>query len=388
LPAFTITTNGKTGIRQIVQKLLGPAGVTQEPAITAKEDIIDILLVSNNLSICNAARRFRLTGPVADLEDSEMDRPGNPCWSPSASAEHLRFVTWSEPKRSLKNAIENVQDHHTIQVSAALAYYFFLALFPVLIVLSVLLSWFPVPNLFSWVVSTMARVLPMQTMKTVLSVLDGILTDHRGTWLSVGMLGMLWVASAAFDALIEALNIAYNLRDTRPFWKTRLLAFGLGAICGILFLTGLLIIIVGPRFGDWLAARLDVPRIFASLWPPLHWTIAIAFTVLAVELLYFLAPCEKPKFLHTLPGAIITVGAWSGLSVLLGIYFRHFANYSRVYGTLGGFIGFMTWLQWTSFAFLVGAEMNAEFSRPRRQSAEATDADLERKDSKTRSKGA
>lgn len=285
-------------------------------------------------------------------------------------------MTWPEAKRSFKNALENVQDHHTIQVSAALAYYFFLALFPVLIVLSVLLSWLPVPDLFNWVLGAMARVLPAQTIETILSVLRGILTDHRGTWLSVGMLGMLWVASAAFDALIEALNIAYNLRDTRPFWKTRVLAFGLGAVCGILFLTGLLLIIIGPRFGDWLAARLDVPRIFASLWPPLHWTIAIAFTVLAVELLYFLAPCRKPKFLHTLPGAIITVGAWSGLSVLLGIYFRHFANYSRVYGTLGGFIGFMTWLQWTSFAFLVGAEMNAEFSKRYRRNAEAKDADF------------
>ena len=295
-------------------------------------------------------------------------------------------MTWPEAKRSFKNAIENVQDHHTIQVSAALAYYFFLALFPVLIVLSVLLSWFPVPNLFDWVLAAMTRVLPAQTIGTVLSVLGGILTDHRGTWFSVGMLGMLWVASAAFDALIEALNIAYNLRDTRPSWKTRLLAFGLGAICGILFVSGLLLIIAGPRFGDWLAARLGVPRIFASLWPTLRWVIAITFTVLAVELLYFLAPCRKPKFLRTLPGAIITVGAWSALSVLLGIYFRHFANYSKIYGTLGGFIAFMTWLQWTSFAFLVGAEMNAEFSKPRRKNAAEWDTGSQTKDNEAGSK--
>ncbi|MFY9978958.1 MAG: YihY/virulence factor BrkB family protein [Candidatus Sulfotelmatobacter sp.] len=277
---------------------------------------------------------------------------------------HLKGVTWPGLKQSVKNAIQNVQEHHTIQVSAALSYYFFLALFPVLIVLSILLSWFPVPNLFNWVLDSMARVLPAQTMNTVNSVLHGILTAHRGTWFSVGLLGMLWVASAAFDALIEALNIAYNIKDNRPFWKTRLLAFGLGAICGILFLVGLLVVIVGPRFGDWLAAELGVPRVLAALWGPAHWMIAVAFTVLAVELLYFLAPCETPEFLETLPGAIITVGAWLGLSELLGVYFGHFANYSRVYGTLGGFIIFMNWLQWTSFAFLLGAEMNAEFSRP------------------------
>jgi membrane protein len=272
-------------------------------------------------------------------------------------------VMWAGLKRPVRNAIQNAQDHHTIQVSAALAYYFFLALFPVLIVLFVLVSWLPVPHLFGSVLGTMARVFPPQATDVINSVLAGILSSHRGTWLSVGMLGMMWVASAAFDALIEGLNIAYDLKDNRPFWKTRLLAFGLGAICGILFLIGLLVIIAGPRFGDWLAASLDVPRIFASLWPPLHWAIAIGFTLLAVELLYFLAPCKRPRFLQTLPGAIVTVAAWQGLSVLLGIYFRNFANYSRIYGTLGGFIAFMNWLQWTSFAFVFGAELNAELAR-------------------------
>lgn len=123
---------------------------------------------------------------------------------------------------------------------------------------------------------------------------------------------------------------------------------------------------VGPRFGDWLASKIDIPQAFASLWPVLHWAIAISFTVLAVELLYFLAPRVRPKFLDTLPGAILTVAAWLGLSSLLGVYFRHFANYSRTYGTLGGFIAFMTWFQWTSFAMLVGAEMNQELAKARR----------------------
>jgi membrane protein len=85
-----------------------------------------------------------------------------------------------------------------------------------------------------------------------------------------------------------------------------------------------------------------------------------------VELLYFLAPCVKPKFRATLPGAVLTVVAWLALSWLLGVYFRHFANYSRTYGILGGFIAFLTWFQWTSFVLLVGAEINAELARGKR----------------------
>ncbi|MGA8620588.1 MAG: YihY/virulence factor BrkB family protein [Candidatus Sulfotelmatobacter sp.] len=282
-------------------------------------------------------------------------------------------MRWTEIKPAFKNAIQDVQDHHTLQVAAALSYYFFLALFPGLIVLSALLSSIPLPDLFGWVLVTMARLLPQETMRLVYSILADVLSAHRGAWLSVGMLGMIWVASAAFDALIEALNIAYDIKDDRPFWKTRLLALGLAGICGGLFLGGLAVIMVGPRFGGWLASRMDVPKAFAALWPIAHWTIAVTFTILAVELLYFLAPRIRPRFVDTLPGAILTVGAWLALSSLLGVYFRQFANYGRTYGTLGGFIAFMTWLQWTSFALLVGAEINTELAKARRLTNEEKD---------------
>ena len=275
-------------------------------------------------------------------------------------------MTWSALKQIVKRVICDVQEHHTLQVAAALSYYFILALFPVLIVLSALLSSIPMPDLFGWVLVAMARLLPPETMQMVYSVLADVLSAHRRAWLSVGMLGMLWVASAAFDALIEALNIAYGVKDDRPYWKTRLLAVGLAGICGGLFLGGLAVIMAGPHFGDWLASRMDVPHAFAAVWPFLHWTIAVSFTVLAVELLYFLAPRVRPRFVDTLPGAVLTVGAWLALSSLLGVYFRHFANYSRTYGTLGGFIAFMIWFQWTSFAMLVGAEINAELAKARK----------------------
>ena len=274
-------------------------------------------------------------------------------------------MTWSL-KQTLSQALNDVIDHHTLQVAAALSYYFFLALFPGLIVLATVLTSISTTDLFGWVLVTMGRLLPPETMQVIFSVLADVLSAHRRAWFSFGMLGMLWVATAAFDALIEALNIACDVKDDRPFWKTRLLALGLAGICGGLFLSGLVIILVGPRFGDWLAARIDISSAFAVLWPFLHWTIAIGFTVLAVELLYFLAPRVKPRFLDTLPGAVITVAAWLGLSSLLGIYFRHFANYSKTYGTLGGFIAFMIWFQWTSFVMLLGAEINNELAKARK----------------------
>lgn len=272
-------------------------------------------------------------------------------------------MTWSGFKRSLSCALRDVFGHHNFQVAAALSYYCILAVFPGLIFLSAVMGTIPLPDLFGNVLVLMSHLLPSETMKVVRSVLTDVLATNRKTWLSVGMLGIVWVTSTAFDAMIEALDVAYDVKENRPFWKTRLLAVVLGAIAGTLLMASLSVMIVGPRFGAWLAARIPISHFFVLLWPAIHWMIAIGATVLAIEALYYLAPNVKQRFSATLPGAILTVTCWLGFSYLLGIYFRHFANYNRTYGTLGGVIALMTWFYWTAFALLVGAELNAELAK-------------------------
>lgn len=286
-------------------------------------------------------------------------------------------------KRAFVRAMKDLLRHHTLQVSAALSYYAVLSVFPALIFLSAIVGFVPLPDLFNHVLLLMSRLLPADTMRVVYSVLRDVLSSSKGTWLSFGMLGTLWVASTGFDAMIEALDIAYDVKDdVRSFWRTRLLAIALAAINGGLLVGGLAVMLVGPRFGDWLASEIGVPAAFAALWPVLRWIIAISFTVLAVELLYFLGPNVRQRFSATLPGAILSVGVWNILSLLLGVYFRHFANFSKTYGTLSGVIAFMTWIYWTSFVLLVGAELNAELAKesaqgsvgPKSSSAEKNEA--------------
>jgi len=123
------------------------------------------------------------------------------------------------------------------------------------------------------------------------------------------------------------------------------------------------VMIVGPQFGEWLAGRLHLSHIWLWLWPYIHWIIPIAFTILAVEAIYFLAPNVRQRFWATLPGAVLAVTFWIALSYLLGIYFRGFANFNKTYGTLGAAVALMVWLYWTGFAMLVGAELNAELAK-------------------------
>jgi membrane protein len=280
---------------------------------------------------------------------------------------HLRGVSFNALKNALAHAYRDVLKNHTFQVAAALSYYFILAVFPALIFLSAVVGFIPLPDLFGHVLVTMGRFLPMDSMRIVYSVLADVLAANRAAWLSFGMLGTLWVISAAFDATIEALDIAYEVQDDRPLWKTRLLALALAGISGGLLLGALAVLIVGPHFGEWLASRMGLSSVFVMLWPVIHWIIAITFTVVAVEVIYFLAPNVKQRFVATLPGALLAVTSWIGFSYLLGIYFRHFAHFNRTYGTLGGFIAFMVWLYWTSFFLLVGGEVNAELAKESRK---------------------
>jgi membrane protein len=119
------------------------------------------------------------------------------------------------------------------------------------------------------------------------------------------------------------------VQENRPFWKTRPLAIGLTFLIGFLLIVALALMLVGPNCGGWLAGKVGLGSVFAVIWPYLRWSIAVIFTVLAVELIYFLAPNVKQRFTRTLPGAVIAVGCWILLSWALGFYFQHFANLNK-----------------------------------------------------------
>src|SRR5947209_10243896 len=213
-----------------------------------------------------------------------------------------------ELREALVRTYDDIGSNHTLQMAAALSYYFVMSLFPALIFLSAVVAYLPLPDLFNQAITFMSRFVPPDSMGVVKKVLADVITPNRGTFLSFGILGALWAASGGFAAAIEALDLAYEVEGERPFWKTRPLAIGLAFLTGALLLIALSVMVVGPRFGAWLAARVHLSDLFVFLWPYIHWTVAVGFTVLAVEALYFLAPNVKQRFGATLPGAALAVG--------------------------------------------------------------------------------
>jgi membrane protein len=286
-----------------------------------------------------------------------------------------RKLTLRGVRDALWRTVEAVSRKHTFQMAAAMAYYFVLALFPALVLLSAVVSYLPIHDLLAQVVNLVGGVVPADSMTIIRYFVEHVIVPNRATLLSFGILGTLWSASGGFASAIEALDVAYEVEEGRPFWVTRPLAIGLTLLVGVLFLIAFAVMVVGPEFGQHLAEHHKLSWVFAEAWPYIHWAVSFGFTVLAVEFLYFIAPNVKQRFWSTLPGALLSVSCWVGLSYVLGIYFRSFAHFSKTYGALGAVVALMVWLYWNGFIMLLGAELNCELAKETRQGKIQQDQD-------------
>jgi membrane protein len=266
---------------------------------------------------------------------------------------------------------KDISRKHTFQMAAALSYYFVISLFPALILFAAIVTHFRVHDLMNQTFDLMGGFVPKETLNVVEKALSSAVSPHRSTFLSFGILGTLWTASSGFSAIIEALNIAYEVEETRPFWKTRPRVVGLTVVIGLLLLIDLGVMIAGPDFGRWFAERLHLSGLFAMVWPFVRWTIAVGFAVLSVECVYFLAPNIEQRLVSTLPGAILSVACWIALSYGLSVYFRSFTKFDKTYGSLGAVVASMIWLYWTGYSMLLGAELNCRLAKESRKGAVA-----------------
>lgn len=246
--------------------------------------------------------------------------------------------------------------------AAALAFYFFLSLFPLLIFLAAALAYVPVPHLFDRILDLLVPVVPPDAMGVVRRIFRDIL-QRNAELISLSIAGAVLAASTGFAAMMTVLNVAYDVPEGRPFLRKRLVAVGLTLLTGAGTILVLVAVALGPSFGHFLAIYLRSGWVFAAVWPWARWAAIALFTVFSVEVIYFVAPNVKQTILAQLPGAAVAVLSWVAASWALNWYLRSFAEYSRTFGTLGAVVALMLWLYLSALAIIFGAQLNAELMK-------------------------
>ncbi|MBI2203990.1 MAG: YihY/virulence factor BrkB family protein [Candidatus Rokubacteria bacterium] len=245
--------------------------------------------------------------------------------------------------------------------AAGLAYYFLFALFPALLFLTSLLGMLPIPDLMNRLMSYVEQTLPGDAASVIQKTLGEIVRGAHGGLLSIGALAALWAASAGLASMMTALNVAYGVEDTRPWWKRRAIAVALTLALSLLVLSAMVLLVFGGPIGRFLGDTIGLGNAAVMAWNIAQYPVAIAFVVAGVALLYFVAPAvEQRTWYWVTPGSIVATVAWIGMSLGLRLYVTQFGNYGATYGSIAGVILLMLWLYLAGLVILLGAEINSE----------------------------
>ena len=262
-----------------------------------------------------------------------------------------------------KRVWSEIQEDDVLGRSAQLAYYFLLALFPALLFLVSLIGYFAGENseLRANLFNYLSTVLPGEASQLISKTVTDVTQGSGGGKLSFGVLATLWAASNGMGAISETLNVAYEVKETRPFWRVRLTAIALTLALAFLIISALVLVLYGHDLAELVAGKFGLGEAFEWAWKILQWPIVLAFVLFAFALLYYFAPdLHDQTWKWVTPGSVLGVALWLLVSFGFKAYLSYFNTYSATYGSLGAVIILMLWFYFTGAAILVGGEINSE----------------------------
>ena len=256
-------------------------------------------------------------------------------------------------------------DDNLLGLSAQTAYYFFFSLFPLLLFVAPVLSL--VGNkeeTFGLLATQLQQVVPSEGWALIGGVIkDVVYAKNAPGLMSVGALLAVWAGSNVFSALIDALNSAYDVTDTRPWWRKKLLAVASVLVIGFVILISTMLILGGERLSAWIADRLALGESVRTALGYAQIPIGFALLVTIASLSYYFLPNLRQSKRQVLVGAVFTTIAWTAVTLGFRVYVTSFANYNATYGAIGGVIVLLTWMYFSMLVFLIGGEINAELHR-------------------------
>jgi len=271
----------------------------------------------------------------------------------------FKTINW---KTVARRVYERSFDADIFSRAAQVAFYFSFALFPLLYFL---VSLFGIvlessSELKAQLFSYLRQLMPFSVFELVRTTVDEIVSNSTGGKATLGLVATLWSASAGIDAIRTALNEVYELKDMRPWWRTKVQSLLMTLVFAIL--TALMLAIV---FYGWRAVQAALGGIGVEITSPfiliaIEWITILLVMLFACEMIYNVLPdFRKFRWVWITPGSIVAIILWLLLTGGFRLYLGYFNSYNKAYGSLGAVIIMMLWFYLTALALMVGGAINS-----------------------------
>lgn len=260
-----------------------------------------------------------------------------------------------------KSLLAELKKDRATGLAAQQAYYYMLALFPLLILLIAIVPYLNIDPQNA--IDIVNKLLPSQSADLLRDNVVKLVSERNGGLLTFGIIGTIWSASSGMNAFIKAMNIAFDVKETRSFIKARLVSIMLTFGLIFAFVVALLLPVFGKVILGTFQSIIQIPKPFDIVFNIVRWIVAFVVMAIVLAGLYRVAPNKHYPFRHVIPGAIFATVVWQLISLGFSVYVSNFGNYSATYGSIGGVIVLMLWLFLTGLALVLGGEINAIYHK-------------------------
>ncbi len=254
--------------------------------------------------------------------------------------------------------------------ASAIAYNFFLALIPFIMFLFTLIPFVTGEHYQTYLLDLIQELIPSNIYSMVKNTVEEIISRPHQGLLSAGFFMAIYFATNGVDAILEGFNQSYHAMETRPWWKQKLVAFGLMLILSVLIFVSFVLL----GFGELSIRLLSDKHLLTSklsifFLQFLRWLIILFFTILSTSLLYYFGQLktgkEQVRYRFFSAGSILATGLFIVGGVVIKLYFENFSRYNILYGSIGSLIILLVWIYYNAFIILIGFELNNSIRRSR-----------------------
>ena len=264
-------------------------------------------------------------------------------------------VPW---KRFLRDLYSKIGSDNVFNGGAALGFFLTLAIFPAMVAMMAVLPYLPIDRVDMAIMDLLRQSLPSDAADMFEKVVKEVTSERRGGVLSLGIAAALWAASTGMYAIMQQLNITYDVKEGRNFLRARAVALGLTLLGGTLIVTALSLVVLGGVAQDWIGNRFGFSSALLMFFATLRWVIIVLALLAAFALVYWLAPNVEQRFRFITPGSVVATLLLIVASLVFNLYTSNFADYDATYGSIGAVVLLMLWLYITGLVILIGSEIN------------------------------